>query len=77
MAFGWGLIVGYPAMFLFGLPYVYWLLLVNKLSIKYVCSGAIFFGALVSVIFTWIFEIRIDFLIFFFMFIINYSIYIL
>jgi len=63
IVFGWGLLIGYPAMFLFGLPYVYWLLYKDMLSIKYVYSGAIFFGALVSIVFTWIIESEISFIV--------------
>ena len=48
MVFGWGLIIAYPVMFLFGLPYVYWLRSRNKLLLKYVCAGAFFGGAVLS-----------------------------
>lgn len=62
MTFGWGLIIGYPSMFLFGLPYVYWLRYKNKLSIAYVCTGAIFLGASVGALFSWIIGSEIAFL---------------
>ena len=51
MALGWGLIVGYPSMFLLGLPYVNWLFKKDILSIEYVCGGALVLGIVVSILF--------------------------
>ncbi len=62
LIFGWGLIIGYPAMFLLGLPYVYWLYFKDKLSTKYVCGGAVFLGGVISIIFTVIIGIDLTFL---------------
>jgi len=56
MILGWGLIIGYPAMFLLGLPYVYYLQSRNILSLELVCAGAVLLGAFASIVLAYLID---------------------